>query len=500
MKLEANTKNNQFLFILGLFLILFIWNLLFLPQSDDFAHYFSAIDDNKNFLSSYFDWNGRFGELLSTTFFGKIYFSDYSWVFDFLNAGVGVIYLCAFFVLCFGKLPYSKEDFMSFAFIFGFICIFGHFGAIFLWGAGASNYLWGVGFILCFLLPFRLYWENNGTKKTPSLKVSIFLSLSALIFGFLAGMSSEFIGIAIIAFLFLLFFVATIKKWKLPIWQYLGFLSISIGWLALFLSPGSRKRSEVLAETNAFIPLSDFFDLPFLDMILLINQTFNSPATSMIFRIFLIIFVAFFIVKMGYIKNFNKYSYINKAIVIFLFLLFCLILLAFSKHICAFLLYIALLFCIIKLIQIDNKYFIFLGLFIAWLLMDLSLFQLHGHIAPRAELGKDLTLIAMSVFMFRELYANHPRFIGKLIIGQFIIGILFASLGSYSVWKQSNYIENASSKEGMQSEVVLPKDIRFNKIIEKYFLDYSLITNDPQNWVNQVIAKYYNVKSLYIEK
>lgn len=92
-------KNQLFVFG-GLFFILFVWNLLFLPQSDDFAHYVSAIDSDRDFLTSYFTWNGRFGELLCTGFFGKLFFGSFSWLFDFLNALVGIVYFYVFFLFC----------------------------------------------------------------------------------------------------------------------------------------------------------------------------------------------------------------------------------------------------------------------------------------------------------------------------------------------------------------------------------------------------------------
>ena len=96
-----------------------------MPQSDDFAHYVSAIDSDRDFLTSYFTWNGRFGELLCTGFFGKLFFGSFSWLFDFLNALVGIVYFYVFFVLCFGILPKDKTDFVILIFIFGLVCVLG---------------------------------------------------------------------------------------------------------------------------------------------------------------------------------------------------------------------------------------------------------------------------------------------------------------------------------------------------------------------------------------
>lgn len=497
-------NKGQLFFALGLFFVLLVWNFLFLPQSDDFTQHLSALDPNRNFLTSYLTWNGRFGEILSTGLLARFFFGPFAWIFDFLNAWMGVIYFYAFFLLCFGRLPSSKEDFFSFAFLIGFICAFGHFGAVFLWGAGALNYLWGVGLILCFLVPFRLFYEEKFREKSEmpffqSLPFQWIFSLFIFVLGFLAGMSSEFIGLAVIVVLMLLFFRAWIKNWKQPFWQYFGIFGVSLGWIALFLSPGSRVRAELVAQKGNFISLSDFLDWSFLEMLLWINQTFNFSATSLIFRVFLLVFMIFIFEKIHYFEKMKAYTLVKKSVSIFFILLLYVGVILFSKYICALLVYGIILFCLIKLAKTNPKYYIFLGLFVVRLFMDLSLFQLQGNIAARAEVGKDLVLVGILMFIFKEWFFKNPRVIGRIIIGQLGVGILFVSIGCYDIWVKSNALKDQILGKGPKDEVVLSKEVMAHKFLGRYFLDYSHLSKDPKHWLNRSVAEYYGVKSVRVE-
>ena len=486
-------KNQLFVFG-GLFFVLFVWNLLFSPQSDDFAHYFSAIDSDRNFLTSYFTWNGRFGELLCTGFFGKLFFGSFSWLFDFLNALVGIVYFYVFFVLCFGRLPKDKTDFVILIFIFGLVCVLGQFGAVFLWGTGAFNYLWGVGIILCFLVPFRMFWgeimrKHKNCEHTSSLRYATFLLLYGLTFGFMAGMSSELIGLLVAGAIFLSFLFALYKKIHLPIWYYVGFVSVASGWITLFLSPGSKERSMVLENLGTFIALSDFFNLSFWNMALVINQAINM-GISPIFKIFLFIFALFFAFKN---KIAGKYG--GELFGVLLFVSFFVI----GQQISVALMYGLVFYCMIKLARIENTKWIFVGLFAIWVLMVLATFQLISGIPPRARLGRDLVLLVIIVWIFKEFYLSYPKTMSLVSAGVFIIGVIFVSYGSLEVWKQGVLIEKIVSNKGAEDAVILPKSVQFDPLLRAYFLNYDLLLNEPNHWVNVQMAKFYGVKSLQVE-
>ncbi|MBR2149238.1 MAG: hypothetical protein IJ965_07430, partial [Campylobacter sp.] len=131
-----------------LFIILLFLNLLYPAQTDDYALYQKALNDN--FLSTYFEWNGRIGEILFAGYFAKFAFSP---IFDIINATIGTAFLFFGFILCFARVIKDKLDIALLALWFAILGLFGYFGSIFLWGAGSANYLWGVTLIFAFCIP-----------------------------------------------------------------------------------------------------------------------------------------------------------------------------------------------------------------------------------------------------------------------------------------------------------------------------------------------------------
>lgn len=144
----------------GIFVFLLLLNLLLPMQSDDFDAYFSSQSGFEAIKQFYFHWNARIGELLHKGYLGAIN----PYLFDFLNAIVGVAFIISFFVLIFGKLPCNQKDGAILAFILFVFMAFCGFGGVFLWGSGSLNYLWGLLFIMIFLLPFRFYYGGGRTN------------------------------------------------------------------------------------------------------------------------------------------------------------------------------------------------------------------------------------------------------------------------------------------------------------------------------------------------
>ncbi|WP_279062201.1 DUF6056 family protein, partial [Campylobacter lanienae] len=219
----------------GLFIILLFLNLLYLAQADDYALYQSAL--NGNFLSTYFNWNARIGEILFSGYLAKFVFSP---IFDIINTFVGVAFFFFGFVLLFGRVIKDKIDVALLAFWFAILGFFGYFGSIFLWAAGSANYLWGVTLIFIFCIPYRLFWGQiyNHTQKSSH---NLWINLAYFGFGFLAflaGMASEFIGVMIIFVIIISFIYAIYHKISLPLWQIWGFFGFVAGWVTLYLSPG----------------------------------------------------------------------------------------------------------------------------------------------------------------------------------------------------------------------------------------------------------------------
>ena len=429
----------------GLFIILLFLNLLYPAQTDDYLLYQRAVNDN--FLSTYFDWNGRIGEILFSGYFAKFVFSP---IFDIINAFIGVAFFFFGFVLLFGRVIKDKIDVALLAFWFAILGFFGYFGSIFLWGAGSANYLWGVTLIFIFCIPYRLFWDQiyNHTQKSSH---NLWVNLAYFGFGFLAflaGMASEFIGVMIIFVIIVSFIYAIYHKISLPIWQIWGFFGFAAGWVTLYLSPGSNKRAET---ANYFMSLGEFFDLSFLDKILTLNQALNNNYSD-IFLIFLILFSIFYVLKNG------KFKYYHWIIAI----LSIGIATVFTKHICAALVFALLLWMMRNLAIKDKFYYVYIALFSLWIFMGFVLFGLIDGVPKRTSVARDIVLMAIIILIVKELYNTYSK--------------IWLNLG--------------------KNDIVIPKNLIYHS---KKFIDFENLQEDPKHWINQVVAKHYNIQSIYIK-
>ena len=133
---------------------LFSVNYVFPTQSDDLGAGFGGLDGA---ISMYMSWNGRFGELLRTAFIGALAPTLF---FKIANTLVGVVFLLAWFVILYARLPRSFNDSVVLALSVLCILLFGAFGSIFVWAAGALNYLWAYTLVLLVCIPYKLFWHN----------------------------------------------------------------------------------------------------------------------------------------------------------------------------------------------------------------------------------------------------------------------------------------------------------------------------------------------------
>ncbi len=142
---------------ISIFSFLLVINILLPMQSDDFGAYFSAQKGFESIKHSYLHWNARIGELLFKGFVGA--FNPY--VFDFINALIGSVFIIAFFVLVFARLPKSAKDSVAIALVMFLLMFVAPFGADFIWIAGSLNYMWGLLLIIIFLLPYRFFYQSK---------------------------------------------------------------------------------------------------------------------------------------------------------------------------------------------------------------------------------------------------------------------------------------------------------------------------------------------------
>lgn len=141
------------------------------------------------------------------------------------------------------------------------------FGASILWVSGAGNYLWCTLIILIFLLPYRLYSENNNYFRDNTIN-----TILMILFGIIAGWTNENTGGAMI--LLQMFFIGyyILNKIKLPKWSVSGLISSIIGFALLVLAPGNYTRPN---KNKPFIErlgglASNSYEIMFVPIIILV--------------------------------------------------------------------------------------------------------------------------------------------------------------------------------------------------------------------------------------
>lgn len=477
-----NIARTFLIYFFSVYVVLLCCNIIFPPQSDDFVAYYSAIT-NSNFFHSYFSWNGRFGEIFYTGFLASI--TDKLW-FDLLNALVGSVFVFAFFFLLFLRFPKDKLDF----FLFAALCVMlinSNFAAIFLWGSGSLNYLWGIGLIVLFLVPYRLFWDNYLNQRIDKKQKTWEFIAQVLVvpFGVLAGWSSEHIGITTCFFLFLSIVYAVYKKIRLPWWYYVGFLFFTIGWIILFLSPGSTRRSEIFLESNAFIPLGKLLHMSLVEQIKLVNQVFSQYCYRG-FAIFSFFFMFFYCWK-------KQYS-LKKIVLVLIILPVVWI---FAKHVSGLVVCLIGIFFMYDLVKQDRKYLFLLFLYIAWIFIGATLLQLRGSIPWRAHFGDGLLLAAMILIILKDFYINIPSMQGRLMCGVNIVLFVstIACMANWGYvrwnWEEAVDIVERQKIEG-QEHVIVPEKL-FCSFFRKDWEGPHV--NETTWWVNQVYARYFGVKT-----
>ncbi|WP_334088356.1 DUF6056 family protein, partial [Helicobacter typhlonius] len=249
-------------FIGGFFLVL---NALFPTQSDDLG---AVSEGLSGAWHSYMNWNGRIFEMLRTACVGALAPSVY---FVILNTLMGVGFVFLFFVFIFGRLPRDFNDVVILSLLMFVLMFQSAFGSIFLWAAGSLNYLWAYCALLCSFIPYRLFWgdifeqDSKGICKSNVVK-ELGKALLFMILCFIAGMSSEMIGVVAIIVHIGFFIYALYKRVHLPVWYYAGLVAFTLGWFVLYLSPGHAKRVAVWWELfgkDSFYTLRDIIAMSF---------------------------------------------------------------------------------------------------------------------------------------------------------------------------------------------------------------------------------------------
>lgn len=175
------------------------------------------------------------------------------------------------------------------------------FAETILWITGSSNYLWGTLIILLFLLPYRLYGNNN----KYSLLKDITFSLLMFIGGVIAGWTNENTAAAMIVMVacFILYYKHSNKA---PIWMYAGLIGAIIGYVIMIAAPGNFARAEgtsispflvtyrVLNYTQRFVNYLGLLNLG-IALLMLIYIKFNANNRKATLSYICVYFIGVFI-------------------------------------------------------------------------------------------------------------------------------------------------------------------------------------------------------------
>ena len=511
-------SNANLAVFVAIFAFLLFVNVALPRQSDDFNHYYAALEGLKSAKDVYLNWNGRIGEMINNAFLARIN----PYIFDVLNASVGAIFVFLFFMLIFGRLPRDFKDIANIALILLMIMFYCAFGAVFTWQAGSVNYLWGISLIMLFLMPFRFYIAHILTLNTstnlqnlayknhkilhifynPHNKIAkIILYLLFLILSFMAGMANEILGmISILTLIALNIFVYYRKKflgdsYKIPIYLNIALLCFIAGYLCLYCSPGHTKR--ILADYNA-MSLSQIFSLPFH----LILTRFLKAVISFKSDILVV-----FSLGMLFVLCFKKM--LVKTLPIFL-VLALLIIAIHNNHriahikfeqLCHFDWIFHIVIVLIVLVMLSKNeilgkkcdYFFttLLLLFLVFCVCMLSSVQ-YINLPHRARFGDSMILIAMICLLF-DRFAN--KHLSRLVIALLVI---------YSVFVAFSFVEYRKKWDNMLSSIYLQKqqgkrDIIVNDICfsrYKNLINWGCLGGNAKSFPNDSYAKWFNVDTI----
>lgn len=318
-------KNVQKVFlclvVLLFFCLVYILNVLFPLQADDWGYSFIYNEANQHtvrvksvfdiFVSQYNHYLGWGGRSVVHFIAQLLLFIDIR-VADLLNS---IAYICLFLtvykIINKGKKPNAGLFILLNVVIW---LIQPAFSMVILWLTGSANYVWGALLLVLFIYPYYLFFLNK-TSKDSVLKGVLFF-----IWGIISGWTNENSSLAMIFLLISLMCYLRYQKIKLPKWAVFGIIGACIGAAVMILAPGNMVRSTILSYNLGLMEVSSFK----LFKIRLYNL-YNAGAVRL--SIFLIIYVLFLFLymKKGEMKNridtlFVSFAFFASALVGFVVL------------------------------------------------------------------------------------------------------------------------------------------------------------------------------------
>ncbi|WP_300897113.1 DUF6056 family protein, partial [uncultured Helicobacter sp.] len=489
-------------------------NALFPTQSDDLG---VAAEGLKGAWRSYMNWNGRIFEMLRVAYIGAIAPSAY---FVILNTFVAVAFIFGFFIFIFARLPQSFDDVVILSVLLLIVMYCSAFGSIFLWAVGSLNYLWAYCALVYSFIPYRLFWARymacESLSKDSSISKELLKALALMLLCFIAGMGSEMVGITALVVHIGFFIYALYKCVRLPLWYYVGFVALGLGWLALYLSPGHAARIAVwwdLLGRNSIYTLGDILSMSLGEQITHLSKTYRAffsltpymlciPLALVLFeryragmKIYKIILVVIgCAVFLPVVKNhirlfpfFETYDYVG--ILYFAFLLGFYVCMIYFYH---------------KQGKADMQalFVKLLSAFVVYILLVGTTIQVG--IPSRARLAYVLVMAVMVIFIYQQFMRmlSSARLIRGIQVALIAITCVYGAyvLGAYidGRLKWNVMLDSIATQKREGKDEVIVKASTFTSFYAQYS-DWGNPGDNPNEWPNTTYAHYFGVKAFRVE-
>ena len=238
-------RNQKILILCGIFISIFILNVLTPLIADDYSYSFgkngkritNLFDIIINQINHYFSWGGR--SVAHTI--AQIFLMFPKWIFNIFNSLVYV----AFIYLIYLHVKDDKEEKPLIILLIHFAIWFliPTFGQTVLWLTGSCNYLWTMTIMLAFLYLVRK------DVKTPS----IFKNITILLFGIIAGWTNENTSFGLITAIIGLMILNKSKHQKISNFCKCALIGNIIGFIILIVAPGNFIRETYFQDSTPFI-------------------------------------------------------------------------------------------------------------------------------------------------------------------------------------------------------------------------------------------------------
>lgn len=195
--------------------------------------------------SMYMTWSGR----IEGSFFANFFMLLGKPIFNILNTLMFAVILMLICRISLGKYCWKNWKYLVGIFTGFWIINFAFFNTT-LWVSGASNYLWPMFFQLVFILMYVDGVRGQSWKIMQG--KGVISKIVPFLLGLLAGNTNENSALAVLTMAIIL----CLKK--RTTWMWYGLLGISIGYAALIFAPGNYVRyhiSKVMQQEYSFILL-----------------------------------------------------------------------------------------------------------------------------------------------------------------------------------------------------------------------------------------------------